>query len=192
LTPFECYCEYIALKQHFTQKSYDYIKYNGVSRASKESFERRNDKNFFYRLSKEKQPFRLLLSNFVYNDKSWIGDLVLNKQAEENYKKWNSIQKTIEYVYSQDICNLKENFNDNILTNGEIPYIIELYQYKKINIETVVILDQLVSCVKYWDKKIKDPLYEELSFKIKKYSPFVVFNKEKVKKITKEHFKDTK
>jgi hypothetical protein len=29
MDPFEAYCKYIALKNHFTQKNYDYFKYNG-------------------------------------------------------------------------------------------------------------------------------------------------------------------
>lgn len=188
MTPFKCYQEYIALKQHFTQKSYDYFRYNGISKMSKESFEQRSDKGFFYKLSKEKEPFRLLLSNFVYNDKQWIGDLIYNNNAKENYKKWNNIQKNIEYVFSQDICELKPTFNDNFKTNGEMPYIIELFQYNKICLETIIILNNLVSCVPVWDKKIKDPLYEHISLKIKKYTPFVVYNKEKMKIIAWRHF----
>ena len=32
--PFDCYKSYIALKNHFTKDSYDYLKYAGKTRAS--------------------------------------------------------------------------------------------------------------------------------------------------------------
>jgi len=47
VTPYQVYTEYLALKSHFTNKNYDYFKYNKKVRATLTSFNRRKDKYFF-------------------------------------------------------------------------------------------------------------------------------------------------
>ena len=44
---YNAYITYLAIKQHFTSPEYDFIKYNGKVRASKDSFLKRRDKFFF-------------------------------------------------------------------------------------------------------------------------------------------------
>ena len=39
VSPFECYQDYLALKQHFSRPDYDYVKYNGKVNARLSSFE---------------------------------------------------------------------------------------------------------------------------------------------------------
>ena len=43
ITGYEAFSVYSALKLHFTQKSYDYLKYNGKSNISVIAFENRKD-----------------------------------------------------------------------------------------------------------------------------------------------------
>ena len=43
MTPYQVYTKYIALKNHFTQKNYDYFTYGGKVRAKETSFEVRKD-----------------------------------------------------------------------------------------------------------------------------------------------------
>ena len=50
MTEFEAYCQFLALKLHFTTDHYDYFKYNGKHNATPESFDKRTDKRFFKRL----------------------------------------------------------------------------------------------------------------------------------------------
>ena len=54
--PYDAYVKYLAMKSHFTDKKYDYIKYNGKVKAWRTTFETRRDKYFFYKLSKQKNP----------------------------------------------------------------------------------------------------------------------------------------
>ena len=56
MTPFEVYCEYVSLKNHFTKLDYDYIKYNGKMRLKPTSFQKRKDKLFFEKISKHSDP----------------------------------------------------------------------------------------------------------------------------------------
>ena len=66
--PYDAYVKYLALKSHFSQKNYDYIKYNGKVKAWRTTFETRKDKYFFYKLSKMKDPVEFLIANFIDND----------------------------------------------------------------------------------------------------------------------------
>ena len=68
MTDFEVYKTYLAFKNHFTKKTYDYHKYCGRSRASKESFYKRKDRYFFERISRQKNDEQIkeyFVSNFV-------------------------------------------------------------------------------------------------------------------------------
>ena len=53
MAPFETYKQYLAFKQHFTRKNYDYFRYAGKSRASLNSFYKRKDRYFFERCSRK-------------------------------------------------------------------------------------------------------------------------------------------
>ena len=44
---YNCYCLYLAMKNHFTQEEYDFFKYNGKINAIKESFLSRKDRYQF-------------------------------------------------------------------------------------------------------------------------------------------------
>ena len=68
MTDFEVYKTYLAFKNHFTKKTYDYHKYCGRSRASKESFYKRKDRYFFERISRQKKDEEVkayFVANFV-------------------------------------------------------------------------------------------------------------------------------
>ena len=54
MTPFDAYKTYLALKNHFSKPKYDYFKYAGKSRASIESFNKRKDRYWFERISRQK------------------------------------------------------------------------------------------------------------------------------------------
>ena len=54
MTPFDVYKTYLALKNHFSKPKYDYIKYAGKTRASIEAFNKRKDKYWYEKLSRQK------------------------------------------------------------------------------------------------------------------------------------------
>ena len=68
MTEFEAYQNYLALKLHFLDSNYDYIKYNGKVSASVESFKNRKDKYQFLKLSKklsDEQITEYYIANFI-------------------------------------------------------------------------------------------------------------------------------
>ena len=68
MTPIDVYKTYLAFKNHFTKVSYNYFKYSGKSRASKEAYNNRKDRYFFERMSRKKSDDEIkeyFLANFI-------------------------------------------------------------------------------------------------------------------------------
>lgn len=186
MTAFECYIEYLRIKNHFIRKR---MNYNSLVRATYNSFERRNDKAFFHRLSKISDPKGFLIANFINNPNLWIGDIIISKESISIYRDWKRRMAGIEYYFHQDLKKLDEDFNKNFyIDNGQIPYIMKLYIMNNISPETVVILLQILSIEDYWNKGIKDPLFEETFSLIKNYSFFIHVDLPKMKEIIKNYF----
>lgn len=187
---FEVYKTYLALKNHFTKPTYDYFKYNKRTKASRKTFESRNDKYFFQKLSKHKEYEKFLVANIVDGTYLWIGDLIGNEDSEKIFLEWKGRQESITYLFKKDLEKLKDNFDDNLLVEeGQYPYLLLLFLRKDITMETVVILNDLVSCFRYWSKSIEeDVIFPDLLHKFKKYKPFVSYDRDKMKKIVLEKF----
>ncbi len=192
MTPFEAYTTYLALKQHFTTKNYDYFKYGGKIKANEKSFELRKDKYFFYKLSKKKEVDCYLIANFMDNRDgfAWIGNLINSKESESYYYNWKRKQESLSYVYKEDLSKMDHDIDDLIkITNGSRPELLQLYRYGDICIETLVILNKLINFIPYIDKHINDTLFwPELKIKLEKYTPFVNFDEKKFREITLQHF----
>jgi hypothetical protein len=57
------------------------------------TFEKRNDKYFFHKLSKRRDVVDYLVANFLYNDSpTWIGDFINNEQSDRQYLKLVKVQ----------------------------------------------------------------------------------------------------
>ena len=71
MEPFQAWKCYLALKLHFTTSSYDIVQHKGRVKASKDSFQRRNDFFLFKKLAKtytDEEVINFLVSNFVSGD----------------------------------------------------------------------------------------------------------------------------
>jgi hypothetical protein len=181
---FDLYSYYMAMRKHFTT-SYDFVKYGGKMRLSVDSFENRRDKFFFYKLSKRKDSKDFVLANLIVNPDIWIGNLVDSEDANTNYTEWQKRQQSLSYIFKNDLDELYEDFNQNfIVENGQYPRILKLFNMKQLCIETLVILDDLTGCFKYWDKSINDTIvYPSINKAVKKYKPFLSYDKSKMRQI---------
>jgi len=180
---FDVYVYYLALKRHFTSE-YDFFKYNGKVKANSHSFENRKDKFFFYKLSKMPDAEQLILANLLENPQIWVGDLIENK-AHEVYQQWLKKQQSLTYVFRTDISELDQDDPDSdLMTNGDHPNLLRLYVADKISIETLIILDDVLNFFPYWEKKIRDKiLWTDINKRVKKYRPFLSYDKAKMRKI---------
>ena len=189
VAPFEVYCEYLALKNHFSNPKYDYFKYNKKVRATITSFNKRRDKYFFEKTSrkyKDEEIVNFLVANFVEStsvNQVWIGEII--SSGERTYQDWTKRQQSLTYLF-------KEQSNE-LLSNNELenlfscskghPTILKRFLGGDISLETFVIYDRIFSFRKKFDKKLKDPVWETVSLKLQKYSPFLQIDIFKFKKI---------
>lgn len=179
MTPFDAYKTYLALKNHFTKPKYDYFKYAGKSRASVESFNKRKDKYWFERISRQKNDDEIknfFLSNFIRSDNPqsmWIGEVI--REGESCYKEWIKRQQSLKYIFTQESQEMfsEGNLEEILDCSKQHPVILKKFLSGKISIETLVIHDKIFLFRNNFDKKLLDPVWEIVSLKIQKYSPFL-------------------
>jgi hypothetical protein len=191
MVPFDTYKTYLALKNHFTKDSYDYHKYQGKSRASLQSFYKRKDRYWFEKLSRQKDD-KEIINFFVSNFTScsdpgslWIGEMI--KEGESRYTSWQKRIQSLTYLFKQESQEIFENGVETVFdcSKGH-PTLLKMFLSGQISIETLVIYDKIFLFGKNFDKKLKDPVWETVSLKIKKYSPFLHIDVFHYKKILKE------
>ena len=188
MEPFEVYRYYLALRLHFTTDQYDVIKQKGHVRASKQSFFKRKDLLSINKIAKnysDKEVANFLIANFVSGDR-WGG--VFDIEAADRYKAWKARIESLQYRFEQDIDYLqfemeKQGHDLSYALNyvkNQHPYILKSYYRGTTSIETLVILDSLYSYVQVFDAYLNDDLmWPDVSRIIKKYKPFLKFDKEK-------------
>ena len=193
LEPFSCYKTYLALKNHFTKDNYDYHKYCGKSRASLNTFYNRKDRFWFEKMSRQKSDQEIIdffVSNFVSCDDPqslWIGEII--KEGEQNYLNWAKRSQALAYIFKEEINSVftEKNFDTLFeIKNGQHPQILKQHLQKNLSIETLIILDRILSFKKNFDKKLDDPIWKFVSMKMVKYSSFLHIDVFKFRKILKE------
>ena len=192
MTPYQVYTEYLALKSHFTNKNYDYFKYNKKVRATITSFNRRKDRYFFERTSRkypDKEIVDFLVSNFVEStsvNQIWIGEII--NSGEETYREWMKRQQSLTYLFKEQSeqllseIKLEDAFN---CSKGHPP-VLKKFLSGKISPEVLVIYDKIFLFGNVFDKKLLDPVWEIVSLKIRKYNPFLNINVSDYKQLLRE------
>lgn len=189
MTPFDVYKTYLALKNHFSKPKYDYIKYAGKTRASIEAFNKRKDKYWYEKLSRQKTDEEVkdfFVSNFIQVDdpgRLWIGEL--SRNGESNYKEWLKRQQSLKYLFREESESMLSSINlDGLFdTSRQHPPILKKYLSGSISPETLVIFDKVFEYSNRFDKVLLDPVWETVSLKIKKYSPFLNIDVKEYKSI---------
>lgn len=184
MTPYECFEHYVALKLHFTDEDYDYHRYMGRTGLKRSSYAKRNDAQYFVKMSKQRDPVSYMVSQFIYSGPIWIGDM-LEDGRDRIYTDWLRRQQSLTYVFTQEVKTLASPFNDNFMVpDGGHPLLYKMYRRRQVSPETMAILDHTLGFLKSWRKKITDPIvWPTDSLKLSKYSGFVRFDPEKCKKI---------
>jgi len=192
VTPFETYRTYLSMKSHFTNPKYDFIKYGGKSRATMTSFNKRKDKYWFEKTSRkysDQEVIDFLLANFVTTDNPqnlWIGEII--NSGERNYSQWMKRKQSLTYLFKEQSSELlsQKDLNEVFDCSMGHPPLLKKYLGGEISLETLTILEKVFSFVKDFDEKLKDPVWETVSMKIKKYIPFLNINVFHYKKILRE------
>jgi len=192
VTPFETYQHYLSLKNHFTNPKYDFFKYGAKTRASVTSFNKRKDKYWFEKTSRkysDKEVVDFLVSNFTATDNPqnlWIGEII--NSGERNYSEWMKRQQSLTYLFKEQSNELlSENELESLFncTKGH-PLILKKFLSGNVSLETLTIFDKVFHFSKNFDKKLDDPVWESVSLKLKKYSPFLNIDMFHYKKILRD------
>jgi len=188
---FKTYMDYLALKRHFTTKSYDYHKYNGKVKASLDAFQTRKDLFLFYKLSKRPERQHLILSNMIKNPNIWVGD-ILEESADEVYKAWKKRIDGLTYHFQQDLKVLDENYKENfVVQDGQHPKLLSLLLQQKLSLETFTILTNISKVLEYWEQSVVDKIVAgDRILLSRKYFPFLDIDCKKFSAIVKNHIEN--
>ena len=191
MMPFDAYKQYLSLKNHFTKEKYDYHKYFGKSRATVQSFYKRKNRFWFEKLSRnkdDKEVVEFFVSNFITctdPSKLWIGEMM--REGEGRYIAWKKRTQSLSYVFKEEMSSvLSEHKLDSAFAGTGHPPILKKYLSGDISLETLVICDRILGYRKDFDKKLTDPVWETVSLKIKKYSPFLNIEVLRYRKLLKQ------
>jgi hypothetical protein len=176
---FDAYKCYLAMKNHFTKDNYDYQKYRGKVRATNAAFYKRRDRFWFEKFARQKNDKEIeefFVSNFVSTtdpETMWIGEMI--KEGENRYIDWKKKIQSLSYIFKEEANSLFEenNVNEVFDCSSGHPLILKSYLGGKISLETLVICDRIFEYRENFDKKLQDPVWEIVSRKIKKYSPWI-------------------
>lgn len=192
VVPFDAYKCYLSLKNHFTKDSYDYFKYCGKSRATVQSFYKRKDRMWFEKISRQKsdqEVINFFVANFVScpdPETLWIGEMM--KEGEERYLNWQKKVQSLSYIFKEESQSLfeKNKFDDIFKCAKGHPILLKKFLSGEVSIETMVLFEKIFSYSKNFDKKLQDPVWETVSRRIRKYSPFINTDIFRYRKILKE------
>ena len=196
VTPFETYRTYLSMKSHFTNPKYDFIKYGGKSRATITSFNKRKDKYWFEKTSRkysDQEVIDFLLSNFINatNPQNlWIGEII--NSGERTYSEWMKRQQSLTYLFKEQSNELlsEKNLDEVFNCSKGHPTILKKYLGGDVSLETLSIYEIIFSFSEKFDQKLKDPVWETVSMKLKKYIPFLNINVFQFKKSLREIVND--
>jgi len=206
MTPFDAYTKYVALKLHFKDPSYDYFKFNGHVKVSKQTFESRKDYYYFQKISKiykEKDFEDLLLANLIKTPDMWIGN-ILSDDGKRTYYEWKKIHQSVEYSFTQDLLKLQslidsgefKSFDSFFVFNkhhANWPPLVDFVLRKEITIETFIIMNKILNFIVKFDSNIEDEhVWPELRRVCVKYTPFLGVSIPRYKEIMKQTFLEKK
>lgn len=169
---FQIYQIYTGLKQHFYTKSYDYWKYNKKTRLNKNTFEKRNDRNFFYVMNNffntRKELEEYFISGFKHEN-YYISEFVRNKGMMIEYLKEHSM--IINSLKNAIIKDLNKIETKDYIISGEI---FKDCMRDDINLETMCFFDIFFALFTYYDKYFNNIQYQDKKIFLKKYNSYLI------------------
>lgn len=145
------YVTYLAVKRHF-DSDYDFHKYNGRVRASQKSFLERSDRFHFKRAQKQHgaRVAEYFVANFRHG-REWVGEFDAAAHSE-----WLKVLESFSYRFGEDVARaVEESGGLNSLLkyeDGRVPALMQMEMSGRVQPETVVALDWLLSFLSSWDK----------------------------------------
>ena len=176
----DTYLMYCALKAHFGKTDYDFVTYHGKTRIKRDSFYKRKDRSFFVKISRkyktEENIKNYFVSNFIKDSKGYVSNF-----SDENYEEWKDKRANFYNQFTLEIGPFVKNFNPIFfIKDDEHPILLKEYLGKRVSLETLIILDELVEFTKTWNKKLsEDYIWQDIKKLMNNYKRFLTLDKNK-------------
>jgi len=152
LDEYGVYCIYLSINMHYNVDSYNALKYNFKVRAKQQTFWKRKDRYFFYKIGQKLNWDREEVINYFNayfsGGVNWLGDMLENDPVWVEYQKK---MQSLNYIFENDIYNLHddiEDFNGLFeIKEGAHPPIIQKLLQGDICIETIVVLNKILGFI---------------------------------------------
>ena len=175
----DVYLMYCALKAHF-QGDYDYHKFGGKTKTKRESYYKRKDRFFFAKTAVKYEDTEVLnyfVSNFIHDRSGYIANF-----TDKNYETWMNKRAMFYDIFSQEMQPFVKNFEPLFeCESGQHPTLLKEYMGKRISLETMIVLDDLVEFSKRWDKELvwDDFVWPDVKKLMNNYKGFLTINTDK-------------
>lgn len=182
MEPIDIYLMYCAMKAHFGKSDYDFVTYKGKTRIKRDTFYKRKDRSFFVRLSRkyktEQEIQNYFVSNFIKDKKGYIANF-----SDENYESWKLKRQGFFDIFKTEMKPLLESSGNVFkIKNGQHPKLMREFLGGRVSLETVIILNELVSYEESWDKQLEDDIiWLDLKTLMNSYKRFLTINREQYK-----------
>jgi hypothetical protein len=178
---YDAYVLWLGIKHHFTTK-YDFVKYGGKTKVTRENFEKKNYKKLAYRLASKYNTDlkRFFISVYARDGTAdlWIGDLLQDTHHREFLAREKRVQ-ALSRTFSKDVKVIAEYMEESskgfrevlTSTSGNLPPIVQLENRGMICPETAMIIHRLTG---YLDKyNVHHPSWDDNKLRLTKLKPFV-------------------
>jgi hypothetical protein len=178
MEPIDVYIMYCAMKAHFSRKDYDFNKYGGKTKVSRDSFFKRKDRHFFVKLSRKYSTDieikNYFISNFIKDKRGYIANF-----SDENYKSWLLKRSGFFEQFVIELSPYIKEFQPLFEVEGNNhPKLLKEFLGSRVSLETMIVLDELVEYGKNWDKLLEgDIIWIDLKKLMENYKGFLTINK---------------
>ena len=178
MEPIDVYIMYCAMKAHFSRKDYDFNKYGGKTKVSRDSFFKRKDRHFFVKLSRKYKTTieikNYYISNFIKDKRGYIANF-----SDENYKSWLLKREGFFEQFVMELSPYIKEFQPLFEVEGNNhPKLLKEFLGSRVSLETMIVLDELVEYGKNWDKLLEgDIIWIDLKKLMENYKGFLTINK---------------
>ena len=182
MEPIDVYLMYCAMKAHFGRGNYDFVTYKGKTRIKRDTFYKRKDRSFFVKLSRkyktEQEIQNYFVANFIKDKKGYIANF-----NDENYESWKLKRQGFFDLFEVEMKPLVEAFEDLFtVTNGQHPKLMREFLGGRVSLETLIILDELVTFGPDWNTQLEDDIiWIDLDNLMNNYERFLTIDQEQYK-----------
>ena len=182
MEPIDVYLMYCAMKAHFGKSDYDFVTYKGKTRIKRDTFYKRKDRSFFVRLSRkyktELEIKNYFVANFIKDKKGYIANF-----SNENYESWKLKRQGFFDMFDVEMTPLVQAFENLFrIEKNQHPKLMKEFLGGRVSLETMIILEELVSYKKAWDKQLEDDIiWLDLRNLMDNYERFLTIDQEQYK-----------